>query len=156
MGPRTTCPDQMHLRLFFREPGCTPEADSVRAHLEQCEVCRAIVAGLEAGEKNQNTLADAGVVPARQVVEAGDKNQNTLAYEAADPARLVMPSADTPEAFRMSTGDTAKSDSDAGVYLPVGAAENGETLHLTDSLQVANSKVKNDPTETRCFLSGDD
>ncbi len=156
MGPRTTCPDQMHLRLFFREPGCTPEADSVRAHLEQCEVCRAIVAGLEAGDKNQNTLADARVVPARRVVDAGDKNQNTLANEAANPARLVIPSADTPEVFRVSTGDTAKSASDATVYLPVGAAENGEILHLTDSLQVSNSKGKNDPTETCCFLSGDD
>ena len=56
MGPRTPCPDQMHLRLFFHEPPGTLEAESVRAHLEQCEVCRAIVAGLEAGDKNQNTL----------------------------------------------------------------------------------------------------
>ena len=156
MGPRTPCPDQMLLRLLFHQPACTPEADSVRAHLEQCEVCRAIVAGLEAGDKNQSTLADEGVVSARRVVEAGDRNQNTLAYEAADPARQVMPSADTMEVFRVSTGDTAKSASDATVWLPVAAAENGETLQLSDSLQVANRKGKNDPTETCCFLSGDD
>src|SRR5271166_4382555 len=92
MGPRTTCPDQMHLRLFFHEPGCTPEAVSVRAHLEQCEVCRAIVAGLESGDKIQNTLADAGPVPARGVVEAEEKNQNTVAGRigAADEMCYVL------------------------------------------------------------------
>ena len=79
-----------------------------------------------------------------------------MAYEAADPARQVMPSADAMEVFRVSTGDTAKSASDATVWLPVGAAENGETVQLSDSLQVANREGKNDPTETCCILSGDD
>ncbi len=156
MGLRTTCPDQMHLRLFFHEPGCTPEADSVRAHLEQCEVCRAIVARLEAGDKNQNTLVDEGAVPARRVVEAGNKIENTVAYEAPDPALQVIPRRGTLEVFRVSTGDTAKSANDARVRLPVGEAEDGETLHLSDSLQVAKREGKNDPTETCCFLSGDD
>jgi eukaryotic-like serine/threonine-protein kinase len=156
MGPRTRCPDQMHLRLFFQKPARTLEADSVRTHLEQCEACRAIVAELEAGVKNQTTLAYEAVVPARRVLEAEDKNQTTLAYEAVVPARRVMPSADTMEVFRVSTGDTAKSARDATMRLPVGAAENGETLQLSDSLPVANSKGKHDPTETCCFLSGDD
>ena len=138
MGLRTPCPDQMHLRLFFHEPGCTPEADSVRAHLEQCEVCRAIVAGLEAGDKNQNTLVDEGVVPARRVVEAGNKIENTVAYEAADPALQVIPRRGTLEVFRVSTGDTAKSASDATVWLPVGDSRERRDPPLSDSLQVAN------------------
>ena len=134
MGPRTPCPDQMHLRTFFHEPACTLEADSLRAHLEQCEVCRAIVAGLEGGEENHDTPA----------------------YEAVVPAQPVPPSADTIEVFRVSTGEPATSAADATVWLPVGAAANGETVRLSDSLQAANSKGKNDPTETCCFVSGDD
>ena len=90
------------------------------------------------------------------MVEAGDKNQSTLAYEAADTARQVMPSADNLEVFRVSTGDTAKSAGDPRETLQVGAAENGETVQLSDSLQVANGEGKNDPTETCCFLSGDE
>ena len=174
MSRSTPCPDLVHLRLFFHKPTSFPAADSVRAHLAQCEVCRAIVAGLEAGDQNQSTLVDEAVVPTRRVVrsadamelcrmsnivaglETGDKNQNKLAHEAVVPARRVMPSADTMEVFRVSTGDTAKSASDARVWMPVGEAEDGETLHLSDSLQVANIDGKNDPTETCCFMSGDD
>ncbi len=134
MSRSPPCPDLVHLRLFFHKPTSFPAADSVRAHLAQCEVCRGIVAGLE----------------------AGDMNQNTLAQEAVVPARRVMPSADPMEVFRVSTGDRAKSASDARVWLPVGEAEDGETLHLSDSQQVANREGKNDATETCCFLSGDD
>ena len=134
MGPRTPCPDQLHLRLFLHEPASALEADSVRAHLDECEVCRAIVAGLE----------------------GGDKNQNTLIGEAVVPARREILSADTMEVFRVSTGDTAKSASDATMSLPVGAAANGETLALSGAFRVANGQGKNDPTETCCFLPGDD
>jgi hypothetical protein len=144
----------MHLRLLFHEPACTLEADSVRAHLEQCEVCRAIVAGLEAGDKIQTTLADEGVGLARRVLEAGDKYQTTLADAAADPAPQVLPSADALEVFRVSSSDLATSAGDATVCVPVGAAENGETLALSESLHVANREGKIDSTETCYFLSG--
>ncbi len=57
MGPSTPCPDQVHLQRFFHERANTPDTDSVRAHLEQCEVCRAIVAELEPGDTDLQTLA---------------------------------------------------------------------------------------------------
>jgi len=124
----------VHLRKFFDEPACTLDADSVRAHLKQCEVCRAIMAGLEAGAEYQNTLAD----------------------EVVDPARRAMQSADAIEAVGVSNGDTAKSASDGTVCFPVGAAENGQTIQISDSLQVADRKGKNDSSAT-CFIpSGDD
>ncbi|HKI16522.1 MAG TPA: serine/threonine-protein kinase, partial [Isosphaeraceae bacterium] len=150
MGPRTPCPDPLHLRLFFHAPASTLEAESVRAHVEQCGVCRAIVAGLEAGDTIQNTLADEAVDPARRVIpsadtievcrmgnivagpEVGGKYQNTLADETVDPARRAMPSADSMADFRVSNGGTAKSVSDGTVWLPAGAAENGGTLEHSE------------------------
>jgi len=147
----------MHLRLFFRGPASTLEADSVRAHLEQCEACRAIVAGLEDGDKIQSTLAD----------------------QAVDPAPRAMPFADSMADFRVSNGGTAKSVSDATVRLPAGAAENGATaqnsevsnatvwlstgaaenggtIQISDSPRVANREGKSDFAET-CFIRpGDD
>ena len=134
MDPRTPCPDQMHLWRFFHEPAGTPDADSVRAHLEECEVCRAIVAGLG----------------------AGDKNQDTVAYEAADPARPMLPSPDATEVFRVSSSDTAQSAVDATVWLPVGAAALGETFPRSDSPQMTIRAGKTDPSQTCSFLSGDD
>ncbi len=124
----------MHLWRFFHEPACTPDADSVRAHLEECEVCRAIVAGLG----------------------AWDKDHDTLAYEAAYPARPMLPPPDATEVFRVSSSDTAQSAVDATVWLPVGAAELGETLPRSDSPQMTIRAGNTDPSETCSLLSGDD
>ena len=60
------------------------------------------------------------------------------------------------EVFRNNSTDTAESASDATVCLSVAAAENGGTLQLSDSLQVANRKGKNDSTETCAILPGND
>ena len=90
MSRSTPCPDLVHLRLFFHKPTFAPATDSVRAHLAQCEVCRAILAGFEVGDKAQNTLAFEGVVPAKGLPEAADKHQNTLVDEAVDPARQAI------------------------------------------------------------------
>jgi eukaryotic-like serine/threonine-protein kinase len=75
MSLTTSCPDLVHLRLFFHKPAFAPEADSVRAHLEQCEVCRAVVAGFVAGDGNTNTLADAPVFPASRETASADTVQ---------------------------------------------------------------------------------
>ncbi len=83
----------MQLRLFHRERACTSAADSVRAHLLDCDACRAIVASLEAGDTIQWTLVDEHAVPAERVLDAGDTNQNTLAYEHVVPARPVLEAA---------------------------------------------------------------
>jgi len=86
MGPSTPCPDQMHLRLFFHEPSSTLDADSLRAHLEQCEVCRAIVAGLEPGDSNQNTLVAETASPARRDISSADASEVCrMSNTAADP-----------------------------------------------------------------------
>ncbi|MFI5455665.1 MAG: serine/threonine-protein kinase [Isosphaerales bacterium] len=173
MGPRSPCPDQLHLRLFFRAPVSTLEAESVRAHVEECEACRAIVAGLEAGDRIQNTLADQAVDPARRVIpsgdtmevgrmsnnvagpEAGDENRNTLADQAVNPALRVIPSADAMDVFRVSDGGAAQGAGDATVCLPIGAAENGVSFQPSDP-QVANSEEKSDSDETCFILSGED
>src|SRR5690242_1581210 len=72
MGPKTPCPDQMLLRLLFSQAASTPQAGSLQVHLEQCEVCQAIVAGLEDEKNIQNTVADEGVVPAKPVMPSTD------------------------------------------------------------------------------------
>ena len=70
MGSSTECPDRMHLRKSLHEPNCTLEGDAVRMHIAQCEACRAIVAGLEAGDGTENTLVDEVVDPAREPASA--------------------------------------------------------------------------------------
>jgi eukaryotic-like serine/threonine-protein kinase len=145
----------MHLRLFHREPACTLGADSVRAHLEHCDTCRAIVAGLENGDTSQNTLAYEHVAPARPVLEAGDKDQITLDSEAADPARQAFSPASTLDFLRVSS-DAATLGSDATVCLPSGAAGESTSFQLSDSLQVATGKEEIDSYETCYIPSGND
>jgi serine/threonine protein kinase/tetratricopeptide (TPR) repeat protein len=126
----------MHLRLFTYQAAPALEADSVRAHLEQCEQCRAVVAELQAGDRERNTYVD----------------------EPAAPLRQAVPSADlaTVEIYRVSTGDAATLCSDAPVFPRAGAVENGETLQLSDPFPAVAREQKGDPTETCCFVSGDD
>ena len=121
MGPKTPCPDLMLLRLLFGQPASTPETDSVQAHLEHCEVCRAIVAGLEDGENIQNTVADEGVVRANH----------------------VMPPTDASAVFPVSNRDTGNSPGDATVCLPDGAAQNGATIQLSNSAARRQQRGRN-------------
>ncbi len=75
MSRRTPCPDLVHLRLFFHKPASAPDADTVRAHLAQCEICRAIMAGFEAGDGIMNTLADEPVFLTQRVASPAETVQ---------------------------------------------------------------------------------
>ena len=90
------------------------------------------------------------------VPEAADQHENTLADEAVAPPRQVLRSADTMELFRNNSTDTAEPASDVTVCLPAAAAGNGETVQLSDSLQVANRKGNIDSSETCAILPGND
>ena len=118
MGPRTACPDRIQLRLLFGERASTPEADVARAHVAQCEFCRAIVVELEVGDHHQNTMADEAVVPPRPVMPSSDATvafrkpeivarlgaedhvQSTMTDEAVVPPRPVTLASDATIAFR--------------------------------------------------------
>jgi eukaryotic-like serine/threonine-protein kinase len=58
MAQIIACPDPLHLRLFFNQRANPPESELLRAHVKQCEACRAIVAELDDIEDNDDTLAD--------------------------------------------------------------------------------------------------
>ena len=55
----------------------------MRAHLAQCEVCRAILAGFEAEDGNKNTLADESVFPARRGASSAETMQVVRLSEIA-------------------------------------------------------------------------
>jgi eukaryotic-like serine/threonine-protein kinase len=170
MSRSTPCPDLAHLRLFFHKPASAPQADSVRSHLAQCEVCRAIVAGFDAGDGNKNTLDDDSAFPARrgtrsaeavQVLrqseiaaghDGGDTTPHTLAdTPTLDDRRAAVSRTDTGAISLVGNGVTATSTSDATLLLtaPV-SADDG--FHLAGSVPVENATANNDSSAT-CFIT---
>ena len=109
MSLTTPCPDLVHLRLFFHKPASAPKADFVRTHLEQCEVCRAVVAGFGAGDGNTNTLADAPVFPASQGTESADTVQVFRKCEIAAGPGGGMPAPTPADIATMSDARPAGS-----------------------------------------------
>ncbi len=97
-------------------------------HLAQCEVCRAIVAGLQAGDGTENTLVD----------------------EVVDPAREPAAATGAIDAPGMRNGNSATSASDATVCIPGGLAD-GMTIQMSDSLQVAD-RTSNSEANATCFM----
>jgi serine/threonine protein kinase/tetratricopeptide (TPR) repeat protein len=174
MGPSTACPDQIRLRQFVYEPARALDADSVRAHLNQCESCRAIVAELASGDACLNTLADQLDVPARGAIahagddevsrkstitvgrESADNFRQTLAVEAIDPGRRVIPSVDTIEVVRDAGDETNGSIANVTVCSPALAPDSGATVAMSDSLRVGDRKEVSASAETRCMAPKDD
>ncbi len=157
MGPRTPCPDQMHLRMYFHEPAYTLDAASVRAHLAECEVCRAIVAGIAGADKTPDTLADVAADSAQQAtppedgtivfrmsetgagLEDADEHQNTLADQYVDSRRRLRPAADTStiivrkseiEARREAGDDCQNTLRDQAADLAEGTAPSSDTAEF--------------------------
>jgi hypothetical protein len=174
MSRSTPCPELAQLRLAFQMPAPSPEADFVRAHLAQCEVCRAIVAGFEVEDGDSNTLANESVFPAwrgtssadtmqvvrRSEIAAGHVGGDTTPYTLADgatmdAARAVSPRADASAASLVSKGMTVTSTSDATVLLTAAVSED-DGFHLSSSLQVGNATETSDSSETCCLLAGQD
>ena len=121
MAPRTVCPDQLYLRLFFYQPTGTPEVDFLRAHVKQCEVCRAIVAELEGGDDrdSQSTWGDEQDAPVRPVMSAVDsskvrgKNVVVVGRGVADHGEHPMAIDDA------IAGELLKASEDSTVILPL-------------------------------------
>ena len=91
----TPCPDPIHLRLFYYAPAHAIESKSLRAHVAQCETCRAIVGELEGDYEPQYSQGEKYVVRGREPssaestviippsngaaqAEAGDQVEHTL------------------------------------------------------------------------------
>jgi serine/threonine protein kinase/Tfp pilus assembly protein PilF len=118
----------MHLRMYFHEPAYTLDAASLRAHLAECEVCRAILAGIAAGDKTPDTLADDAMDSPQHMMPPADAGEgsdlrtivarvdveggqwNTLAEDAMDPERRVMPTGGGTTVFRMSRTGSGLED----------------------------------------------
>ena len=100
-APSTPCPDPIHLRLFYYAPAHATESNSLRAHVAQCETCRAIVGELEGADAPRRVQTEKYVVRGREPssadstviipasngaaqVQAGDQFQHTLSDEFSD------------------------------------------------------------------------
>ena len=113
MRTTTPCPDPIHLRLFFYAPAHAIESKSLRAHVEQCENCRAIVGELEGDYEPPRAQTERFVVRGREPssaestvilpppngaaqVEAGDQAEHTLSdaslAEPSDPSSSLAES----------------------------------------------------------------
>jgi eukaryotic-like serine/threonine-protein kinase len=169
MSRNSPCPDLVQLRLFFHKPTAAAEADSVRAHLAQCEVCRAVLAGFEVGDGNKKTVDDAPMgpalpetssaetmqfvrrreIPSGQVV--GDANLPTL----ADRATVGDTRANARAGSLVRDGVTATSASDATILLSAAVPED-DGFRLRGSSQVGIATAQSDSSETRCLLAGQD
>ena len=115
MGPATPCPQTKHLRMLLHGKVRVHEAGSVREHLEQCEVCRAIAERIEADDQVQNTLAD---------------------EDTACSGHLVRPR-DVSEGIRPRIGGVAEHTIELTNQPPAEPDPSGETGEWTKSGRVA-------------------
>ena len=175
MSSRTPCPDLARLQRVFHELVSTPESDSVRRHLAQCEDCRGLVARFEAGDRSKNTLADHSASPIRPVLSSAETMQlfrksevgsrlehddnppHTLADVAVGPSRRARLSIDATDAFQGKSGDARapQGNADPTVCLAAGAVDDNRSFQLADPMVVADGKETNDSSETgQFFLPG--
>ena len=90
MGPRTPCPHPMHLRMLLHQRAESHEADSVREHLDQCEVCRATMENLEDEDTVQNTLAEHDAAPVHQVTHSREEREMAAESLAQDNVPMTL------------------------------------------------------------------
>jgi eukaryotic-like serine/threonine-protein kinase len=169
MSRITACPDLVHLRLFFYMPASAPCADSVRAHLEQCESCRAIVARFGAEDGNKNTLADEPGLPGQRVTSPAEtmqffrRSETAVGHDGArasthpladiatmNDARPVLAPADTSAVSLAGNGVTVSSASDATMYVP-GGHSTSDGFQLSGSVQESIGTENSDSSET-CYI----
>jgi serine/threonine protein kinase/tetratricopeptide (TPR) repeat protein len=80
MRPATPCPHPVDLRMYAREPARLQiEADTLRAHLAECESCRVTAARLLTDPNLENTLGGLCAGPTRP-----GQTLSESSYEAAD------------------------------------------------------------------------
>ena len=143
MSRTTPCPDLMHLRLFFHKPASAPDAESVRAHVEQCKIAERFwpdsrsVTGSRIhwpmsrcfshiGWRRRQTPCNS--IPKSEIAAApagGTRLPHTLAdarYHGR--RRSFAPCADASPVSLVGNGVTAMSTTDATVFFSAGLSEN--------------------------------
>ncbi len=132
MGPRTPCPHPAHLRLFLNNKANADDTDSVRAHIEQCEACRATLAGFAGEASISGTLAD---------TDSGSRRQaaRPRAMREAEPLPGAGAAEPTIQITMPSRAATSKRE---------------EILPLADSLPQSNSRTNGDPITTCELVPG--
>ena len=166
-----------HLRRLFHEPASTPEMDSVRGHLADCEDCRAIVAGLETGDGDgngsQRTQTDESQFPTQPAfVRRNDSGLSQAQDRRWTRVREQRPA----DADRSRRGPVTASDivcepdgrvarhaerctagaHEATVCLSAGGTESSGSFLLADPSGFSGGTQTNDSSETGHFLLGGD
>jgi serine/threonine protein kinase/tetratricopeptide (TPR) repeat protein len=170
--------------MFVREPARLQlEAQSVRAHLAECENCRVTAARLQNDADLQNTIADHDAGPTRRVPSSGGggDNEPAPAGDGAEPtmelARGASPQTDNAHRAPI-LGETISERSPLDVGdAPVQADDShpvsdvGETMYERSRLRVderqndfelshpasqTNREGTSDPAETCALLPGGD
>ena len=130
MRATTPCPDPIHLRLFFYAPAHAIESKSLRAHVEQCESCRAIVGELEGDYEPSRAQTERFVVRGREPssaestvilpppngaaqVEAGDQAEHTLSDAFSRPSEPSSSLAESTVILPAEKPKTEDADVDA-------------------------------------------
>jgi serine/threonine protein kinase/tetratricopeptide (TPR) repeat protein len=96
MGPRTSCPEQKQVERFLLGEASRAAAASVQAHLQDCAVCRAMMAGLADGESAEPTLNDEATAeetpraPNRAVAARPTQTIEYVAAAAPEPTQTVQ------------------------------------------------------------------
>src|SRR5262249_38659501 len=86
MRKATPCPHPLHLKMFVREPTQLQiEADTLRAHLAECESCRLTAARLETDPDLRKTLADRWAGPTRPEPSLSDSSDDRAGGGGAQP-----------------------------------------------------------------------
>ncbi len=154
----------MRLQRFMLGQASRTEADSMQAHLRQCDACCAVLTGLDAGEDTRKTLADdatadepvhEGVRDAdRPVNPPGDSSATILVSDSS--ARVPMPAVggarydqDRTLAADPMQPPLALAAGDSGATCNYTPAEVLRPAPVTDPSSAANSN------ETRYHESGE-
>jgi serine/threonine protein kinase/tetratricopeptide (TPR) repeat protein len=170
------------LRIFLREPAHLEHAaESIRAHLAECDTCRVTAAKLQIDAQVEHTLADraaesAHAEPPRRGKTAGarasggDDPQPTIGLTvgallnandhqgASDPGQTIyeQPAAGGSETARNAGVSDRSPEFGQTLYEPARqpVEENDDGFQLSDSGPGATSAGLGNPSETRAFLPG--
>ena len=163
MRASTPCPDPIHLRLFFYAPAHAIESNSLRAHVEQCETCRAIVGELQGDYEPQRAQTERFVVRGQEPSSAESTvilppPNGAVQVEAGDHVEHTLSDASLEE-----PGDASSSLAESTVILPAEkpkaeAAEVDANQNTIADGTLAAGRPRGSSTDTGEFIlsTGDD
>jgi serine/threonine protein kinase/tetratricopeptide (TPR) repeat protein len=105
MTLKTSCPENAHLKRFLIGKASKVEAASVQVHLSECEVCRAVVAGLMSDGNNGKTV--------NEKTGAGAESDHTCEIPAPPPNSATlsdMADGSNPPIPPVESGDDGPAD----------------------------------------------